>query len=120
SFQFFRWWQPLSGNLCNLVSAFIVKRFLVFVRRFITPFHSPSSHDDIASAGALAVAVLVTAAVAGALDRLVLQRVGGTDPHAAHVQTIVTIGIDIVWSPTWPGGSAVTCCRSATPGASTG
>jgi branched-chain amino acid transport system permease protein len=34
--------------------------------------------------------------VAGALDRLVLQRVGGTDPHAAHVQTIVTIGIDII------------------------
>ncbi|CAM5568268.1 hypothetical protein SVIOM342S_03982 [Streptomyces violaceorubidus] len=53
-------------------------------------------HDDIGFAGALAVAVLVTAAVAGVLDRLVLQRVGGSDPHAAHVQTIVTIGIDIV------------------------
>lgn len=53
-------------------------------------------HDDLGFAGALAVAVLVTAAVAGALDRLVLQRVGGSDPHAAHVQTIVTIGVDIV------------------------
>lgn len=52
-------------------------------------------HDDLARR-ALAVAVLVTAAVAGALDRLVLQRVGGSDPHAAHVQTIVTIGVDIV------------------------
>ncbi|MFI9155317.1 branched-chain amino acid ABC transporter permease [Streptomyces sp. NPDC053367] len=52
-------------------------------------------HDDLGFAGALALAVLVTAAVAGALDRL-LQRAGGQDPQAAHVQTIVTIGIDIV------------------------
>ncbi|KOG42550.1 branched-chain amino acid ABC transporter permease [Streptomyces resistomycificus] len=52
-------------------------------------------HDDLGFAGALALAVLVTAAVAGALDRLLLQR-GEPDPHAAHVQTIVTIGIDIV------------------------
>lgn len=60
-------------------------------------------HDDLGFAGALAVAVLVTAAVAGALDRLVLQRVGGSDPHAAHVQTIVTIGVDIVLvtDPAW-------------------
>ncbi|GHB46683.1 branched-chain amino acid ABC transporter permease [Streptomyces viridiviolaceus] len=52
-------------------------------------------HDDLGFAGALALAVVVTALVAGALDRLVLQRVG-TDSHAAHVQTIVTIGIDIL------------------------
>ncbi|CAL9630982.1 branched-chain amino acid ABC transporter permease [Streptomyces sp. enrichment culture] len=52
-------------------------------------------HDDLGFAGALALAVLVTALVAGALDRL-LQRAGGHDPHAAHVQTIATIGIDIV------------------------
>ncbi|MFJ5775430.1 branched-chain amino acid ABC transporter permease [Streptomyces sp. NPDC093094] len=52
-------------------------------------------HDDLGFAGALALAVLVTAAVAGLLDRL-LMRAGGQDPHAAHVQTIVTIGIDIV------------------------
>ncbi|MFJ8079093.1 branched-chain amino acid ABC transporter permease [Streptomyces sp. NPDC096205] len=52
-------------------------------------------HDDLGFAGALALAVLVTAAVAGALDRLLL-RAGGQDPQAAHVQTIVTIGIDIV------------------------
>ncbi|MET9684929.1 branched-chain amino acid ABC transporter permease [Streptomyces coeruleorubidus] len=52
-------------------------------------------HDDLGFAGALAVAVLVTAAVAGAMDRFLL-RAGGTDPHTAHVQTIVTIGVDIV------------------------
>jgi branched-chain amino acid transport system permease protein len=52
-------------------------------------------HDDLGFAGALAVAVLVTAAVAGAMDRFLL-RAGGMDPHAAHVQTIVTIGVDIV------------------------
>ncbi|MDL5205620.1 branched-chain amino acid ABC transporter permease [Streptomyces sp. ALI-76-A] len=52
-------------------------------------------HDDLGFAGALAAAVLVTAAVAGALDRLLLQR-GEQGPHAAHVQTIVTIGVDIV------------------------
>ncbi|MFV0132207.1 branched-chain amino acid ABC transporter permease [Streptomyces sp. HMX87] len=52
-------------------------------------------HDDLGFAGALALAIVVTALVAGALDRLVLQRIG-TDAHAAHVQTIVTIGIDIV------------------------
>ncbi|TXS52552.1 branched-chain amino acid ABC transporter permease [Streptomyces sp. uw30] len=52
-------------------------------------------HDDLGFAGALAVAVLVTAAVAGAMDRFLLQA-GGTDPHSAHVQTIVTIGVDIV------------------------
>ncbi|CAL9604357.1 High-affinity branched-chain amino acid transport system permease protein LivH [Streptomyces sp. enrichment culture] len=52
-------------------------------------------HDDLGFAGALALAVLVTAAVAGVLDRFVLQRIG-TDPHAAHVATIATIGVDIV------------------------
>ncbi|MBD0839535.1 MULTISPECIES: branched-chain amino acid ABC transporter permease [unclassified Streptomyces] len=52
-------------------------------------------HDDLGFAGALAVAVLVTAAVAGLMDRFLLQ-VGGQDAHSAHVQTIVTIGIDIV------------------------
>jgi branched-chain amino acid transport system permease protein len=52
-------------------------------------------HDDLGFAGALAVAVLVTAAVAGAMDRFLLHA-GGTDPHAAHVQTIITIGVDIV------------------------
>ncbi|GGL63166.1 branched-chain amino acid ABC transporter permease [Streptomyces fumigatiscleroticus] len=52
-------------------------------------------HDDLGFAGALAVAVLVTAAVAGAMDRLLLQR-GEQDPRTAHVQTIVTIGVDIV------------------------
>ncbi|GGT83587.1 branched-chain amino acid ABC transporter permease [Streptomyces coeruleorubidus] len=52
-------------------------------------------HDDLGFAGALAVAVLVTAAVAGAMDRFLLHA-GGTDPHTAHVQTIVTIGVDIV------------------------
>ncbi|MFD0318887.1 branched-chain amino acid ABC transporter permease [Streptomyces flavalbus] len=53
-------------------------------------------HDDLGFAGALALAVLATATVAGLLDRYVLQRTGGQDAHAAHVQTIVTIGIDIV------------------------
>ncbi|MDX3311893.1 branched-chain amino acid ABC transporter permease [Streptomyces sp. ME08-AFT2] len=52
-------------------------------------------HDDLGFAGALAVSVLATAALAGALDRLLLQR-GDPDPGAAHVQTIVTIGVDIV------------------------
>lgn len=52
-------------------------------------------HDDLGFAGALALAVLVTATVAGAIDRFLLQR-GEPDPHAAHVQTIVTIGIDIL------------------------
>ncbi|MFJ1967780.1 branched-chain amino acid ABC transporter permease [Streptomyces sp. NPDC087903] len=52
-------------------------------------------HDDLGFAAALAVAVLATAVVAGALDRLLLQR-GEQDAHAAHVQTIVTIGVDIV------------------------
>ncbi|GAA2548436.1 branched-chain amino acid ABC transporter permease [Streptomyces levis] len=52
-------------------------------------------HDDLGFAGALAVSVLVTAAVAGAMDRFLLQA-GGGDPHAAHVQTIVTIGVDIL------------------------
>ncbi|GGQ78842.1 branched-chain amino acid ABC transporter permease [Streptomyces asoensis] len=52
-------------------------------------------HDDLGFAGALAVSVLATAALAGALDRLLLQR-GDPDPQAAHVQTIVTIGVDIV------------------------
>ena len=52
-------------------------------------------HDDLGFAGALAVSVLATAAVAGALDRLLLQR-GDPDPKAAHVQTIVTIGVDII------------------------
>ncbi|MFI1505442.1 branched-chain amino acid ABC transporter permease [Streptomyces sp. NPDC020597] len=52
-------------------------------------------HDDLGFAAALAVSVLSTAALAGALDRLLLQRVA-PDPGAAHVQTIVTIGVDIV------------------------
>ncbi|SME92408.1 branched-chain amino acid ABC transporter permease [Streptomyces sp. Amel2xC10] len=52
-------------------------------------------HDDLGFAGALALAVVATAALAGALDRLLLQR-GDPDPRAAHVQTIVTIGVDIV------------------------
>ncbi|BCM72846.1 hypothetical protein EASAB2608_08180 [Streptomyces sp. EAS-AB2608] len=52
-------------------------------------------HDDLGFAGALAVAVLATALLAGALDRLLLQR-GDPGPGAAHVQTIVTIGVDIV------------------------
>ncbi|CAL9279972.1 branched-chain amino acid ABC transporter permease [Streptomyces olindensis] len=52
-------------------------------------------HDDLGFAAALAVAVLVTAAVAGAVDRFLLQA-GGPDPHTAHVQTIVTIGVDIL------------------------
>jgi branched-chain amino acid transport system permease protein len=52
-------------------------------------------HDDLGFAGALAVGVLVTAAVAGAMDRFLLQR-GDPDPRHAHVQTIVTIGVDIV------------------------
>ncbi|MFR9794916.1 branched-chain amino acid ABC transporter permease [Streptomyces sp. MS06] len=52
-------------------------------------------HDALGFAGALALAVLVTAVTAGALDRLLLQH-GDPDPRAAHVQTIVTIGVDIV------------------------
>ncbi|MCL7424937.1 branched-chain amino acid ABC transporter permease [Streptomyces sp. NPDC057806] len=52
-------------------------------------------HDDLGFAGALAVAVLVTAGVAGLMDRFLLQ-VGGQDAHSASVQTIVTIGVDIV------------------------
>ncbi|MBC2905498.1 branched-chain amino acid ABC transporter permease [Streptomyces cupreus] len=52
-------------------------------------------HEDLGFAGALAVAVLATAAVAGLMDRFLLQ-VGGQDAHSAHVQTIVTIGVDIV------------------------
>ncbi|MEV7067841.1 branched-chain amino acid ABC transporter permease [Streptomyces collinus] len=52
-------------------------------------------HNDLGFAGALAVSVLVTAAVAGAMDRFLLQA-GGPDPHTAHVQTIVTIGVDIL------------------------
>ncbi|MEV0174631.1 branched-chain amino acid ABC transporter permease [Streptomyces sp. NPDC050803] len=52
-------------------------------------------HDDLGFAAALAVSVLVTAAAAGLMDRFLLQ-VGGQDAHSAHVQTIVTIGVDIV------------------------
>ncbi|MFF8940261.1 branched-chain amino acid ABC transporter permease [Streptomyces paradoxus] len=52
-------------------------------------------HDDLGFAGALAVSVLATAAVAGVMDRFLLQA-GGPDPHTAHVQTIVTIGVDIL------------------------
>ncbi|BCL24946.1 branched-chain amino acid ABC transporter permease [Streptomyces tuirus] len=52
-------------------------------------------HDDLGFAGALAVSVLATAAVAGAMDRFLLQA-GGPDQHGAHVQTIVTIGVDIL------------------------
>ena len=52
-------------------------------------------HDDLGFAGALAVGVLATAAAAGAMDRFLLQR-GDPDPRHAHVQTIVTIGVDIV------------------------
>ncbi|EGX55020.1 branched-chain amino acid ABC transport protein [Streptomyces zinciresistens K42] len=53
-------------------------------------------HDAIGFAAALALSVLVTAAVAGAMDRFLLQAGGGADPHTAAVQTIVTIGVDIV------------------------
>ncbi|MFD8228990.1 branched-chain amino acid ABC transporter permease [Streptomyces massasporeus] len=52
-------------------------------------------HDNLGFAGALAVSVLVTAAVAGVMDRFLLQA-GGPDQHGAHVQTIVTIGVDIL------------------------
>ncbi|NEY36711.1 branched-chain amino acid ABC transporter permease [Streptomyces sp. PRKS01-65] len=52
-------------------------------------------HEHLGFAGALAAAVLATAAVAGAVDRFLLRR-GEQDPRAAHVQTIVTIGIDIL------------------------
>ncbi|MGV9457371.1 branched-chain amino acid ABC transporter permease [Streptomyces sp. NPDC003635] len=52
-------------------------------------------HDDLGFAGALAVAVLATAAVAGLMDRFLLQ-LGEQDAHSTHVQTIVTIGVDIV------------------------
>ncbi|MFF8594545.1 branched-chain amino acid ABC transporter permease [Streptomyces sp. NPDC015220] len=52
-------------------------------------------HTHLGFAGALAAAVLVTASVAGAVDRLLLQR-GGAGPHAAHAQTIVTIGVDVL------------------------
>ncbi|WP_420710798.1 ABC transporter permease subunit, partial [Streptomyces sp. NRRL S-146] len=52
-------------------------------------------HDDLGFAGALAVSVLATAAVAGVMDRFLLQA-GGPDLHGAHVQTIVTIGVDIL------------------------
>lgn len=50
-------------------------------------------HDDLGFAGALVVAVTATAVVAGLVDRLLLRRL---DPHAAHVLTILTIGVDIV------------------------
>ncbi|GAA0643854.1 hypothetical protein GCM10009535_21510 [Streptomyces thermocarboxydovorans] len=52
-------------------------------------------HDDLGFAGALALAVLTTAALAGALDRFLLQR-AGQDEQSAHIQTIATIGIDIL------------------------
>ncbi|AWW36187.1 branched-chain amino acid ABC transporter permease [Streptomyces sp. AS58] len=52
-------------------------------------------HDDLGFAGALALAVLVTAALSGLVDRLLLQRIG-RDQRAAHVATIATIGVDIV------------------------
>ncbi|MBN0042607.1 branched-chain amino acid ABC transporter permease [Streptomyces actuosus] len=52
-------------------------------------------HDDLGFAGALAAAVLATALLAGALDRLLFGR-GDPDPRTAHVQTIVTIGVDIL------------------------
>ncbi|MFE2584965.1 branched-chain amino acid ABC transporter permease [Streptomyces sp. NPDC059378] len=50
-------------------------------------------HDRLGFAGALALAVLATAAAAGLIDVLLLRRV---DPAAAHVLTIVTIGVDIL------------------------
>ncbi|MFB7331726.1 branched-chain amino acid ABC transporter permease [Streptomyces adustus] len=50
-------------------------------------------HDRLGFAGALALAVLATAAAAGLIDVLLLRRV---DPTAAHVLTIVTIGVDIL------------------------
>ncbi|MGW1723753.1 branched-chain amino acid ABC transporter permease [Streptomyces sp. NPDC002306] len=50
-------------------------------------------HDRLGFAGALALAVLATAAAAGLIDWLLLRRV---DPSAAHVLTIVTIGVDIL------------------------
>ncbi|MET7849236.1 branched-chain amino acid ABC transporter permease [Streptomyces avermitilis] len=50
-------------------------------------------HDRLGFAGALALAVLATAAAAGLIDWLLLRRL---DPHAAHVLTILTIGVDIL------------------------
>ncbi|MFF7333841.1 branched-chain amino acid ABC transporter permease [Streptomyces sp. NPDC090306] len=52
-------------------------------------------HEHLGFAGALAVALAATALAAGALDRLLTLR-GDRDPQAANVQTIVTIGVDIV------------------------
>ncbi|MEU5082776.1 MULTISPECIES: branched-chain amino acid ABC transporter permease [Streptomyces] len=52
-------------------------------------------HAHLGFAGALAAAVLVTASVAGAVDRFLLQR-GGAGSHAAPAQTIVTIGVDVL------------------------
>jgi branched-chain amino acid transport system permease protein len=50
-------------------------------------------HEHLGFAGALAVALVSTAAVAGLVDLVLLRRL---DPHAAHVLTILTIGVDIV------------------------
>lgn len=50
-------------------------------------------HEHLGFAAALAVAVVATAAVAAAIERLLLRN---TDPHAAHTLTIITIGVDIV------------------------
>ncbi|AXK35966.1 branched-chain amino acid ABC transporter permease [Streptomyces armeniacus] len=50
-------------------------------------------HERVGFAAALALAVLATALVAGAVDRVLLRRL---DPNAAHVLTILTIGVDIL------------------------
>ncbi|CAM5700758.1 hypothetical protein SVIOM74S_04150 [Streptomyces violarus] len=73
-------------------------------------------HDDLGFAGALAVAVLVTAAVAGAMDRFCSTQAGPTRtpptcrPSSPSASTSSS-------SPTSRGASAATCSRSATPGA---
>ncbi len=50
-------------------------------------------HDSLGFLGALAVSLLATAAVAGFVDGVLLRRL---DPHAAHVLTILTIGVDVI------------------------
>ncbi|MCT2594342.1 branched-chain amino acid ABC transporter permease [Streptomyces sp. N2-109] len=49
-------------------------------------------HERLGFYAALALAVLATALVAGAVDLILLRRL---DPHATHVLTILTIGVDI-------------------------
>ncbi|MEC4019371.1 branched-chain amino acid ABC transporter permease [Streptomyces sp. H27-D2] len=50
-------------------------------------------HDRLGFAGAVAAAVFATALAAGAVERILLRRL---DQQAAHVLTILTIGVDIV------------------------